>query len=222
MEQKGSQATLTKRSFIILCAGLLLIAGVVTIALRKQREYAFFETQTGAVADTSKRSVAADEDVFPATPVLPEPKSKSSRRTSRQEELILPEIVLEDPTANISSDVVHPKTEEKIFTTVDQDAKPREGVSAFKNYIQEKLKYPVQASRLKVEGDVRVEFVVEKNGVLREVRSIDSIGSGCDEEAVRLVSSSPPWSPALLNGKPVRQRRTISVSFKLDRRARRR
>jgi periplasmic protein TonB len=221
MEQKRTIVTLSKRSLIILCSGLFIIAGVISVALKRQPDYSFFEQGTESIIDTTQQRPFPDEMSFPDAPVLPAPKKKQQRQPQKQEEPILPEILLDDPVEITHTEVIHPRTDEEIFATVDKDAKPLNGHSAFKDFIQERLKYPVQASRMKVEGIVRVEFVVEKNGVISEVKSTEGIGAGCDEEAVRLISASPPWSPALIDEHPVRQRRSIAVVFKLDRRTRR-
>jgi periplasmic protein TonB len=220
MEQERSDITLTKRFFIILIAGLLVIAGVVTIAFRRQPDYSFFDAGVVSTDSIAENDNLPGENVFPDAPVIPAPSNTARHSTLPQEEVLLPEIELTDPVDEKHSDVVHPRPVEEIFTTVDENAKPPEGMPAFKESIQKKLKYPVQASRLKVEGTVRVEFVIEKNGVIREVKTVKGIGAGCDEEAVRLVSSAPPWTPAMLNEQPVRQRRSISIDFKLTRKTR--
>jgi protein TonB len=66
-----------------------------------------------------------------------------------------------------------------------------------------------------VEGRVFVEFVVNRDGSIVDVRSIKGIGAGCDEEAVRIVQSAPAWKPGKQRGKPVRQKMVIPIIFKL-------
>jgi len=67
-----------------------------------------------------------------------------------------------------------------------------------------------------VEGKVFVEFVINRDGTLVDVRVVRGIGAGCDEEAVRVVQSSPPWKPGKQRGKPVRQKYTLPIQFKLQ------
>ena len=57
-----------------------------------------------------------------------------------------------------------------------------------------------------IEGRVFVQFVVEKDGSITDVRAIKGIGAGCDEEAVRIVANSPSWESARQRGNPVRSR----------------
>jgi len=57
--------------------------------------------------------------------------------------------------------------------------------------------------------------VVGKDGKIFNAYAVKGIGAGCDEEAVRIIMSSPPWSPAKQRGKPVKQRMVLPITFKL-------
>ena len=104
---------------------------------------------------------------------------------------------------------------DQIFTIVEESASPKGGIAAFYKYVSDKIKYPPQARRMGIEGRVFVEFVIAKDGTLTEVKAIKGIGAGCDEEAVRIVQSAPPWNPGKQRGKPVKQRYTLPIIFKL-------
>lgn len=111
-----------------------------------------------------------------------------------------------------------PKVEEEteeIFTIVESTAEPKGGLAAFYKSIGEQIKYPAQARRMRVEGKVFVEFIVGKDGKITEVKAVKGIGAGCDEEAVRIIESSPPWNPGKQRGKPVRQRMVLPIIFRL-------
>jgi protein TonB len=220
MESQKSDDTLTRKSIVIFCTGVLIISVVVAIALKNRPDYSFISSDT-SMSDTSKSSAPVDENIFPEAPVLPSPKNQVARKKTQQEQPILPEIILEDPVEETeNANVVHPKISADVFTTVDVDAVPPKGTSDFHDFIKQKIKYPVQATRMKIEGIVVVEFIVGSDGAVREVKSVKGIGAGCDEEAVRIISSSRRWSPALIDDKPVAQRRSVNVDFKLDRRSR--
>jgi protein TonB len=77
------------------------------------------------------------------------------------------------------------------------------------------MKYPAQARRMGVEGKVFVQFVIGKDGAISDVKVIKGIGAGCDEEAIRVVQSSPSWNPGKQRGKAVKQRYTLPIIFKL-------
>lgn len=97
----------------------------------------------------------------------------------------------------------------------EESASPKGGFSAFYKYVSDNIKYPPQARRIGIEGRVFVEFVIGRDGILTDVKVIKGIGGFCDEEAVRIVESSPPWNPGKQRGKPVRQRYTLPIIFKL-------
>jgi protein TonB len=78
------------------------------------------------------------------------------------------------------------------------------------------MKYPAQARRMGIEGKVFVEFVVDKDGTLTEVKTVKGIGAGCDEEAVRVIQSAPKWKPGKQRGRPVKVRMILPIIFKLS------
>jgi protein TonB len=104
---------------------------------------------------------------------------------------------------------------EEIFVVVENTAAPRGGLPAFYQDIGGRIKYPAQARRMRIEGKVFVEFVVNKDGSIQDVKVVKGIGAGCDEEAVRVIETSPSWTPARQRGKPVRQRMILPITFKL-------
>jgi TonB family protein len=102
------------------------------------------------------------------------------------------------------------------FSVVEESANPVGGMAAFYEVIARNIKYPAFAKRQGVQGKVFVEFIVEKDGTISNVRTIKGIGGGCDEEAERVVRLSPNWNPGLLHGKPVRQKMVLPITFKTE------
>jgi len=82
-------------------------------------------------------------------------------------------------------------------------------------YSGKNLIYPEEAKEKKVEGQVIVNFVVESSGALLNVKVVSSLGSGCDEEAIRLVNNMPDWTPGKKHGKPVPVQYNLAVAFRL-------
>ncbi|HAS43588.1 MAG TPA: energy transducer TonB [Microscillaceae bacterium] len=112
-----------------------------------------------------------------------------------------------------------PKVEEKeeeIFMIVEEQAMPQGGLKKFYKYIADNLNYPSQARRMGVEGRVFLQFVVEKDGSITDIKVLKGIGSGCDEEAVKVLKGAPRWKPGKQRGKAVRVRRSIPIMFKLQ------
>jgi len=87
------------------------------------------------------------------------------------------------------------------------------GDEALERYVKSNVRYPVEAWRARIRGVVYTAFTVEADGRITEVRVLRGIGGGCDEEAVRLVSRMPPWTPALRDGQPVRAPGSVPVPF---------
>ena len=106
--------------------------------------------------------------------------------------------------------------EDTVYQTVDEMPKFPGGEQAMFKFISENVKYPQEAKDKNISGRVFVNFVVEKDGSVDEVKVLRSIGGGCDEEAVRVVKSMPKWTPGKQKGKPVRVSYIIPFVFKLD------
>lgn len=103
----------------------------------------------------------------------------------------------------------------EIYMIVEEQAMPKGGLKSFYQYLGDNLKYPAQAKRMGVEGRVYAQFIVEKDGYITDIKILKGIGSGCDEEAVRLLKNAAPWVPAKNYGRLVRARRTIPIVFKI-------
>jgi protein TonB len=66
-----------------------------------------------------------------------------------------------------------------------------------------------------IQGTVLVSFIVNTDGTIEEIELVQGIGGGCDEEAIRIIKSSPSWTPGMIKGKAVRTRMKIPISFRL-------
>ncbi|NJN26049.1 MAG: energy transducer TonB [Cyclobacteriaceae bacterium] len=104
---------------------------------------------------------------------------------------------------------------DEIFTIVQEQPSPVGGMKAFYEYVGDNLRYPQRASRIGIEGRVFVEFVVERDGSLSDIKVAKGIGGGCDEEAIRVISGAPKWNAGKQRGKPVRVRMVMPIVFKL-------
>ncbi len=105
---------------------------------------------------------------------------------------------------------------DQIFTIVEDEPSPKGGMAGFYSYVSKNLKYPSQARRLDIEGKVFVQFVVDKDGSLTDVKVLKGIGSGCDQEAVRVIQEAPKWNPGKQRGRPVRVRMVMPIVFTLS------
>lgn len=83
-------------------------------------------------------------------------------------------------------------------------------------YLTTRLRYPTLAKENNIQGKVIVEFIVNEDGSVSDAVIKRGIGGGCDEEALRVVRSMPPWKPGLQNDRPVRVFMTLPISFQLQ------
>lgn len=125
------------------------------------------------------------------------------------------ESVIEDVVYEVSTDVEEEVADE-IFQFVEQQPEPKGGMKAFYQYISKNLNYPALARRSAVEGKVYVQFVIDKDGTITDVVILKGIGFGCDEEAKRVLESSPKWNPGKQRGKPVKVRMSLPIVFMLE------
>jgi TonB family protein len=109
----------------------------------------------------------------------------------------------------------HSEARGEIFTVVEALPEYPGGMDALYKYVAGEMKYPRDARLKGVEGRVNVQFVIEKDGSITDVKVIDGIGEGCDDEAVRVVQHAASFSPGMQQGKPVRVRMVMPIIFKL-------
>ncbi|MCB0812423.1 MAG: energy transducer TonB [Flavobacteriales bacterium] len=112
-----------------------------------------------------------------------------------------------------SIDYKKKKEEDKIYTIVEVMPQFPGGDEALKRYLAENLTYPQVAGDNGTSGVVYVTFVVEKDGSVTGAEILRGIGSGCDEEALRVISRMPNWTPGKHQGKPVRIQYNLPVRF---------
>jgi len=101
---------------------------------------------------------------------------------------------------------VEPEEEiaDEVFTVVEEMPSFPGGTEEFYEFVANNLKYPRKALKANVEGKVIVQFVVEEDGDVSQVEVLKGIGYDCDEEAVRVLQSSPDWIPGKHQGRNVK------------------
>ncbi len=104
---------------------------------------------------------------------------------------------------------------EKVYEKVDVMPEYPGGTDALISYLAKNIQYPELAKRACIQGKVMVEFVVKKDGKISDVKMLKGIGSGCDEEAVRVVKGLSTFKPGKNEGKPVDVQMLLPVAFKL-------
>jgi protein TonB len=101
------------------------------------------------------------------------------------------------------------------YTLVESIPEFPGGNDKFAKFISDNLKYPEAARLIGINGTAVVWFTVGKNGSVKDIEASTSIGAGCEEEAIRVISMSPKWKPAIQNSAPVAVRFSIPVEFSI-------
>lgn len=83
-------------------------------------------------------------------------------------------------------------------------------------YVSKNLKYPDVAAENGIQGTVYIQFVVEPSGSVSNVKVLRGVDTSLDKEAIRIVQSSPKWTPGKQRGKPVHISFTFPITFKLN------
>jgi TonB family protein len=86
---------------------------------------------------------------------------------------------------------------------------------AFRIFIQQNLRYPIEALEKGITGRVFVQFDICKNGEVKNAKIVRGVHETLDNEVLRVMSISPKWTPGLQRGKPVTVRFTFPVVFQM-------
>ena len=117
-------------------------------------------------------------------------------------------------SASEFSDETCLETEAIPFQLVETKPSFRGGdANQFSKWVNERLVYPKKALENGIEGKVMTQFTVEADGRITNVRVVQGVNPYLDKEAVRVVSSSPRWSPGKQRDKAVRVTYTFPVIF---------
>ncbi len=82
-------------------------------------------------------------------------------------------------------------------------------------YMEEHMVHPADMRKMGIEGEVVVEFFVERSGVITGVNVVKSLTKEYDDEAIRLTRNMPHWVPGKKNGIPVRYHMTMPINFRI-------
>jgi protein TonB len=222
--KKTENADLTNKSAFFFSIGLFVTMSIVV---------AIFENKTydEAVDLNVSRTTDQMEEIMEIPPTDQPPPPPPQVQVPQVVEVPDEEEIEEEIDVNLDIEVteetkvehieikVEKEVEEdvnQIFTIVEEPASPVGGMQAFYKYVGEKMKYPAQARRMGVEGRVFCKFTVNRDGTLQDVSVIRGIGAGCDEEAVRVIQSAPPWKPGKQRGRAVRSSFNLAIIFKLN------
>ena len=103
-----------------------------------------------------------------------------------------------------------------VYESVEQMPEFPGGMEEMMKFLQMNIQYPANAAKNNVEGRVILQFVVEKDGQIGDVKVARSVDPELDAEALRVVKSMPNFIPGRQDGKPVAVWYTLPINFKLQ------
>lgn len=106
--------------------------------------------------------------------------------------------------------------QEEIYVIVDEIPEFPGGVAKMNEYLSNSIIYPEYAVNNNIEGKVVLEFVVDIDGAITDIKIKQTVHESLDNEALRIVKSMPKWKPGKNDGKFVRVKYTLPINFRLD------
>lgn len=225
--KKSPKADLEGKKTMFFEIGLVLALGVLLCA---------FNWKVNSTVEEGFVTVAeepVEEEIIPITqqmmkpppPPPPAPKLTDLIEIVDEELDIDEELVIEDVESNTANRDTYSYDydgagydegdygEEDVFQVVeDMPTFPGD----INKWLGKNVKYPVIAQENNIQGRVTVQFVIEKDGSITDVKVLRSVDPSLDKEAVRVVKSMPKWKPGKQRGKPVRVSYTVPINFRLQ------
>lgn len=118
--------------------------------------------------------------------------------------------------AELKQVIVQAPVEEKVFDMVEQMPQYPGGQVELMKFIGENLKYPTIAAENGVQGRVICQFVVGKDGTVRDAKILKALHPFCDKEALRVILAMPRWIAGKQNGQAVSVKFTVPITFRLQ------
>lgn len=217
--KKNPQANLELKRGSFMWMGMLFALAVVLVAF----EWKIFDKVASSMGDLQLEMV--EEEIIPQSIAAPPPPPPPPQATTVieivddeeeiEEELELDMEVDQHTEIEFIESAVEEVVEEEIFTIVEDMPSFPGGEEALFKYLGQNIKYPQIAKEAGITGRVFVNFVIDKEGNVTDVKVLRGIGGGCDEEAVRVVKNMPKWSAGKQRGKPVKVSYNLPIKFSL-------
>jgi protein TonB len=227
--KKSDKANLENKKALFLQVGLIMALSLTIFAF----EYKSYDQSESTMVE--REAVQSVEEVVMATQeeTAPPPPEDVPQAETTEFEIVDDSQTIErefnissfQQTSNVSATVgkIEIKEDDEevqeetvIFTVVEQEASFPGGIQKLNEYLATSIKYPQQAKETGTRGRVMLTFVVERDGSITDIKVLRDIGSGCGEEAKRVVKEMPKWQPAKQRGKAVRQQFVLPVTFNLQ------
>lgn len=225
--KKSPNADLKNRKLLFIEIGfvvaLLITLGAFEWTSKEKKEAAL----------TAENTELVEEEIIPITQDTPPPPPEAPKIPvlSDQIDIVDDNIEVDDNIMNLEDDSnmaveIKEYVEEVQEEVVEEEAIPFQLVeekpkfqggdaNAFSAWVAKNLNYPEIAKENGVQGRVMLQFTVNPNGSVSDVKVLRGIDPSLDKEAVRVVSSSPKWTPGRQRDRAVKVTYTFPVIFQL-------
>ena len=224
-EKKSPKANLENKKLMFIQIGMIISLLIAWMAF-EHKSYDKREIDPSLL----NREVVLDEEMVEITKQEEQkPQPVEVPKQTTQLEIVQDDVEVEDIEINAEVDqqeVIEEYVpveveeeevvEQEIFQIVEEMPSYPGGEGKLMEYVAKNIKYPQMARESGIQGRVFVNFVVEPDGSVSNVKVLRSLGGGCDEEAMRVVKSMPKWKPGKQRGKAVRVSYILPVNFKLQ------
>lgn len=224
--KKTPKADLENKRNIFVQLGLVISLGIVLTAFNINDRVKTVDT-LGELMETE-----IEEEVIPITrqeevkPPPPPPPPKVVEvltivddDVELEEEFVFESLDDDEDLIIDAMPVIEEENEEEaneVFVIVEEMPQFPGGDLALRQWIASNIKYPVIAAENGIQGRVFVQFVVNTDGSITDVRVARGVDPSLDQEAIRVVRTLPKWKPGKQRGKPVRVSYTVPINFQLQ------
>lgn len=225
--KKSPKADLENKKGLFGSLGLVLTLAIVLVAFEwKSYDKEEIQLAARAAVETEEEMIIQTEQNLPPPPPPPPAQVVSDEIEIVEDDVEIEnevEINAEATEETVVEDYVAPPVveeeevaEEEIFQIVEEMPSYPGGAEALYEYLNDNIRYPIVALESGISGRVYVQFVVEKDGSVSDVKVLRGIGGGCDEEAIRVVEKMPRWNPGKQRGRAVRVLYMVPINFTLN------
>ncbi|MBQ3382647.1 MAG: TonB family protein [Bacteroidales bacterium] len=226
--KKSPKANLENKKTLFREIGLIVALGLVLFLF----EWTTHDKETATLVTGS--SVAIEDEQAPITQETPPPPPEQIKEPVMTEELQIVENDVKVETDFISTDDSDQKIEIKPYVEakpVEEEVEVEEEIpfaiieekptfqgkdaNAFTKWVYDNIEYPEIAKENGISGRVTVQFTIDKDGSVKDVKVLRGVDSSLDKEAVRVIQKSPKWSPGKQRGKPAKVKYTFPIIFQL-------
>lgn len=161
-----------------------------------------------AVAESNIVVESSDEATVNESPAVATNMEKQPSQSDSNN--MLPARTADDKSESSSSNG------KDVYTAVEEMAEFPGGMPGLMNFLSKTIHYPKEAFDANVQGRVIIKFVVNKDGSISDATVVKGVSKELDEEAIRVVTLMPKWTPGKAGGKAVSSYFTVPINFKLQ------